>query len=244
MSSDNPSYAPPSDPDPSDSGGESSGDASSGPGAAGGGDQAYHQSVQHSQVSARVPESVGGGVFATGVLVQQGPNEFILDFVVTLARPHRVTARIIIPPAVLAATLNALRANLDNSRQRFGEIPTVPTPPKPPKPPSIEEIYSQLKLPDDMLRGVYANAVMISHSPSEFVIDFITNFYPRSAVASRVYITAPQAPRLLDSMDRSFKQWQKRIAEQQQRQSGGNESKADDDFGRSDDEGTGRGEGE
>lgn len=220
MTSENPYYQPPSDPDPSDqdANGEASGDSG----------QTYHQSVQHSQVSARVPDTVSGGAFATGVLVQQGQNEFILDFVVTLARPHRVAARVIMPPAALGATINAIGANLDKYRERFGEIPTIPKPPKPPKPPSIEEIYSQLKLPDDMLSGVYANAVMISHSASEFVIDFITNFYPRSAVASRVYITVPQAPRLLESMNRSFTQFQKRVADHKKRVEEGGDDQGPD----------------
>lgn len=170
----------------------------------------FQQSVQHSQLSARVPDTVGAGAFATGVLVQQGQNEFILDFILTMARPHRVTARVILPPAVLAATIKAIRANLDHYHQRFGEIPPLPVADRPVKPPSIEEIYAQLKLPDDLLSGVYANAVMISHSPSEFVFDFITNFYPRSAVADRIYMTVPQIPRLLESFTRSFEQFQHR----------------------------------
>ena len=79
------------------------------------------------------------------------------------------------------------------------------------KPPSIEEIYEQLKLPDDMLSGDYANAVMIAHTPAEFCFDFITNFYPRSAVSCRVFLSAPQVPRLLDSLIRSFQQYQQKL---------------------------------
>ena len=42
-----------------------------------------------------------------------------------------------------------------------------------------------------MLSGRYANAVLIRHSATEFCFDFITNFYPQSAVSARVYIAAP-----------------------------------------------------
>ena len=40
----------------------------------------FTQEFQHTQVSARVPERVGRGVFCTGALVLQGPNEFVIDF--------------------------------------------------------------------------------------------------------------------------------------------------------------------
>ncbi len=52
----------------------------------------------------------------------------------------------------------------------------VPAPP--PGPPSIDEIYGDLRIPDTLLSGRYANAVLIRHSPTEFSFDFITNIYP------------------------------------------------------------------
>ena len=45
----------------------------------------------------------------------------------------------------------------------------------------------------------YANAVMIGHGPHEFSFDFITNFYPHSAVSARVFLSAGQVPRLYES---------------------------------------------
>ncbi|MFM8219500.1 MAG: DUF3467 domain-containing protein, partial [Planctomycetaceae bacterium] len=53
-------------------------------------------------------------------------------------------------------------------------------PPAPPPMPPISDVYDQLKLPDELLAGSYANSVVISHSPAEFCLDFITSFYPRS----------------------------------------------------------------
>ena len=41
------------------------------------------------------------------------------------------------------------------------------------------------KMRDDIHSGSYANAVMIGHGPHEFSFDFITNFYPQSAVSAR-----------------------------------------------------------
>ncbi|MBI3466201.1 MAG: DUF3467 domain-containing protein, partial [Planctomycetes bacterium] len=174
---------------------------------------AVTQQIQHQQVSARVPEKVGRGVFSTGAIVLQGPQEFVVDFILRMAQPHLVVARVILPPSVVPRLIAALRENLHNFQTRFGAPPALPTAPPSATPPSIEEIYDQLKLPDEGLSGVYANVVMISHSPSEFCFDFITNFYPRSAVSCRVYLAAPQVPRLLDTLTKSFEQFQRRITQ-------------------------------
>lgn len=65
---------------------------------------------------------------------------------------------------------------------------------------SAQEIYDDLKLRDEILSGSYANAVMIGHGPHEFSFDFITNFYPHSAVSARVFMAAGQVARLADSL--------------------------------------------
>lgn len=70
--------------------------------------------------------------------------------------------------------------------------------------PDVDEIYHDLKLPDEMLSGRYANAVLIRHSGTEFCFDFLTNVYPRSAVSARVFMAAPHVPPFLDSLTRSL----------------------------------------
>ncbi|MCA9026133.1 MAG: DUF3467 domain-containing protein [Planctomycetaceae bacterium] len=72
--------------------------------------------------------------------------------------------------------------------------------------PPIDQIYDDLRLPDSMLSGRYANAVLIRHSPTEFCLDFITNIYPRSAVSTRVYMAAANVHSLLTSLKRSLEQ--------------------------------------
>lgn len=170
------------------------------------------QEIRHTQVSARVPESVGRGVFSTGAIVLQGPHEFTIDFILRLAHPYQVVARVVLSPVTMPRLITALRENLNKYQQNFGPPPALPTGPTPAKPPTIEEIYDQLKLPDDLLSGIYANAMMITHSPAEFCFDFITNFYPRSAVSCRVFLAAAQVPRLLDTLSRSFQQYQQKMA--------------------------------
>ncbi len=89
--------------------------------------------------------------------------------------------------------------------------PSAPVPPQappapPPRKPTAQEIYDELKLRDELLSGSYANAVMIGHGPHEFSFDFITNFYPQSAVSCRVFVAAGQVERLQESLKSSWEQ--------------------------------------
>jgi hypothetical protein len=172
----------------------------------------FTQEFQHSQVSALVPEKVKRGVFSTGALILQGQHEFVIDFALRIAQPHQIAARVVLPPSIMPHLITALRENFANYQSRFGPPPPLPVPPTPPKPPSIEEIYEQLKLSEEWLNGVYANAVMIVHTPTEFCFDFITTFYPRSAVSCRVFLAAPQIPGFLNSLTSSYQQYQQKTA--------------------------------
>lgn len=260
------------------------------------------------QLRARVPEHVADGAFSSGAIVVTGPTEFIIDFLQTVGRPHKVAARVVMPHVVMAQFVEALAKNLSLYRERFGDppqppgvagpatsigptgtpreladpksaarqaanqfspfgstdvlpgapIPELPTPrsddppsikplsspsaaspnpitnpanpqsasqagpnqpgvgqtgpvtPPPPAPrrPTPQEIYDDLKIPDSILSGAYANGVMIAHGASEFGLDFLTSFYPQSAVSARVFMAAGQIPRLLESLQQSLRQWQ------------------------------------
>ena len=207
------------------------------------------QQIQHSSATARIPDEIGRGVFATAVIVLHGTHEYTIDFVQSLARPNRVASRIILPPAVANQFVLALEQALEKYRASFGELPhepksqqqaqrqssekgTTPSDISQPEgttsketttenttskatapesnssnttqPAPIADIYDNLKLPDDMLGGVYANMASISHTGSEFCFDFIAQFFPRSAVTARVYMAAPRVPELLNSLKRSI----------------------------------------
>jgi hypothetical protein len=179
----------------------------------------FSQEFRHQPVSARVPERLTRGVLSTGVLVLDGPNEFVLDFMQALTRPFGVAARVVLTPAVMEQFVVAVRDNISRYEQRFGGIPPLPKPPTDRRP-TLQEIYDEFKLGEDQMSGNYANAVMVGHSASEFFFDFITNFYPTSAVSSRVFLSAPQMPRLLDAVTVAFQRFQQRI--QQMRQGGQN----------------------
>jgi hypothetical protein len=170
-----------------------------------------NEQIQHQPVSARVPPQVAKGVFSTGAIVFEGPNEFVIDFAQRLGAPHSIAARVVMPHHVFAQFMAALRENLKMFEDRFGKPPAMPVPaPSEVQNTTIADLYEQLKLPDEMLCGVYSNAVMIGHSPAEFWFDFITNFYPRSAVSARVYLTAQQVPGLLDTLNTSYQAYQRK----------------------------------
>ena len=174
--------------------------------------QADAQPPPNPPLRARVPAHVAGGTFSTGAIVMTGPSEFIVDFLQTIGRPHKVAARVVIPHPVMPQFIDALTTNLDLYRNRFGD-PVTPQP-QPPNPearrPSPQEIYDELKMPDEVLSGTYANGVMIGHGATEFGLDFLTSFFPQSAVSARVFVAAGQVPRLLDSLKGAVRQLEQR----------------------------------
>ncbi len=174
------------------------------------------QQIRLNKVTARVPEGVGRGVFSTGAIVMSGPNEFLIDFTQQMGRPHNVVARVVLPLSAMAQVIHAIEQNLQGYEQKYGKPKEMPKPDTGTRRPPIQEVYENLKLPDDMLSGTYANAVLIGYTPAEFSFDFVTNFFPHAAVSSRVFVSAPHVLQLLESLKSNFKQLQQRAAQQRQ----------------------------
>ena len=175
-------------------------------------DKPFSQKISHQPVSARVPEKVAKGVMSTGQLVLDSPKEFCVDFLFGIARPYQVVSRVILAPQSMMELANALEQNLELYKQNFGQPPASPTPVNPPpqQRPTIEEIYQNFKLPDELAGGAYANSCMISHSANEFCLDFISGFYPASMVTSRVLLSAGVAPRFLNTVRGAIAAWHAR----------------------------------
>jgi hypothetical protein len=71
----------------------------------------------------------------------------------------------------------------------------------------ITELYEQVKFPEDLLGGTFANAVMIRHTPEEFCFDFISSLYPRPIVVSRVFTAAGRVPSFIEAMAGSLERF-------------------------------------
>jgi len=60
-----------------------------------------------------------------------------------------------------------------------------------------------IELPEEVAEGVYSNLAIISHSHSEFVIDFIrlVPSVPKAKVKSRIILTPSHAKRLMKALN-------------------------------------------
>ena len=65
-----------------------------------------------------------------------------------------------------------------------------------------QEKQFNIELPEEIAEGVYSNLAIISHSQSEFVLDFIRIVpnVPKAKVKSRVILTPQHAKRLLKAL--------------------------------------------
>lgn len=68
----------------------------------------------------------------------------------------------------------------------------------------------QIELPTAVAEGTYSNLAVISHAPSEFVIDFIrmTPGISKAPVKSRIILTAEHAKRLLFALQDNIRKYE------------------------------------
>ena len=70
-----------------------------------------------------------------------------------------------------------------------------------------------IDLPEEISEGTYANLAIISHSNSEFVIDFVRLVpnVPKAKVKSRVILTPKHAKRLLNALSDNLDKFEKQF---------------------------------
>ncbi len=71
-----------------------------------------------------------------------------------------------------------------------------------------------LELNEDIAQGKYANLAVISHSASEFVVDFAAMMpgVPKARVHSRIILTPEHAKRLLMSLQDNITRYESNVA--------------------------------
>ena len=59
-----------------------------------------------------------------------------------------------------------------------------------------------IELPDEVADGIYSNLAIITHSPSEFIVDFIKMMpgVPKAKVKARIILTPQHAKRLYKAL--------------------------------------------
>ena len=68
----------------------------------------------------------------------------------------------------------------------------------------------QIDLPQDVVQGIYSNFAIISHSSSEFVVDFAALLpgLPKAQVRSRVLLAPEHAKRLLAALQENIMKYE------------------------------------
>lgn len=68
----------------------------------------------------------------------------------------------------------------------------------------------QIELPEDEANGTYSNLVMISHSNSEFILDFISVMpgTPKAQVVKRMVLTPDHAKRLAGALSENIERFE------------------------------------
>ncbi|MDR1345576.1 MAG: DUF3467 domain-containing protein [Bacteroidales bacterium] len=69
-----------------------------------------------------------------------------------------------------------------------------------------------INLSDEIAQGMYSNLVIITHSSSEFILDFVALMpgIPKGNVRSRVILTPQNAKRLLSSLADNIKKFEEK----------------------------------
>ncbi len=79
----------------------------------------------------------------------------------------------------------------------------------------MEENQNQIniELPEEIAEGVYSNLAIISHSPTEFIVDFIRMVpnVPKAKVKSRIILTPEHAKRLLSALVDNVKKYEQQF---------------------------------
>jgi hypothetical protein len=196
-------------------------------------DEPYHQQVQHQSLSARLPESLGAGVFCTSSLIVESGDMFLIDFVNGSAPPVRLVARVVVTPLTMQQFLSALNQSCEKARaarrqdrpsEATGQPPGVGTETvsaaasaggKPAGAAaagqrSVEDIYNELKFTDDVPCGAFANTVIIRHSVDEVLFDFISNYFPRAVVTCRVAMATSRVERFRRSLEDAYRKYEEK----------------------------------
>lgn len=78
---------------------------------------------------------------------------------------------------------------------------------------NMQENQLNIELPEEIAEGIYSNLAIISHSPQEFVVDFIRVMpgVPKAKVKARVVLTPEHAKRLMKAMVDNIKKYEQQF---------------------------------
>ena len=68
----------------------------------------------------------------------------------------------------------------------------------------------QIKVPEDVARGAYANAMAVFHTREEFVIDFLNVFPPSGTATARVITSPGHVKRIVRALQENLRRYEER----------------------------------
>ena len=68
-----------------------------------------------------------------------------------------------------------------------------------------------IKIPDDVLSGVYSNQMMVRHTREEFVLDFANLFPPQGVVTARVIVSPGHLKRMIGALRDNLSRYETRF---------------------------------
>jgi hypothetical protein len=76
-----------------------------------------------------------------------------------------------------------------------------------------EQNQLNIELTDEIAQGIYSNLAVISHSSSEFILDFIRLMpgVPKAHVKSRIILTPEHAKRLLSALQDNISKYERQF---------------------------------
>ena len=66
----------------------------------------------------------------------------------------------------------------------------------------------QVKVTDEILKGVYANMVQVGHTGEEFILDFMNLFPPTGIITSRVIVSPGHVKRIAAALEENIKRYE------------------------------------
>jgi len=158
----------------------------------------------------RVDDETRAGVFATGLVVYTGTHEFVLDFIQNMESPIRVMARVVVPHAAMDGMVEVLRQGASAPAHPPGALilgvaPSLAGAPAPTTTKDTNMIYDDIKVPDALHKGVYANALITAHNDQVMRMDFVAQFVPQAVLSARVFVTKAEAGSMLATVEQAVK---------------------------------------
>ncbi len=71
----------------------------------------------------------------------------------------------------------------------------------------------QIKASDEIMRGVFANAMQVRHSKEEYVLDFMVLQPPQGSLNARVFTTPGHFKRMVMAMQDNLKKYENTFGE-------------------------------